>query len=266
MKAFDRRELADIHNHLVPGVDDGARTLGEALRHVRAMAGAGVTRLAVSPHLDGRTTHEPGALHERLRCLEDAFHVLLRACTGRPDVPTLVFGQEIMVPDPDTARKLFAADPRVGIAGTRYALIEFGFDLGEDPVGVIRAALDAGRRPIVAHPERYHRGGRIITVDEIRGWKQAGARLQVNAGSILGEYTEEIQGMAFRLLAEGLADLVASDSHADARPVSPANVGRALAARGLGAQARALLSDNPQRILADRDTVSVAAAPTIAVA
>lgn len=260
MNGFDRTDLADIHNHLVPAVDDGARSLDESLRHLGAMAAAGVTRLAVSPHLDARLVHEPGALHERLERLADAFHDLLRACAGRHDVPALVFGQEILVPDPDTARSAFAADPRVGIAGTRYALIEFGFDLGEDPAGVVRATVAAGRRPIVAHPERYRRDGGGVAVEEVRRWKEAGALLQVNGGSILGDYGEGIRELAFRLLAEGLVDLIASDSHGDARPASPAAVGETLADRGFLDVARLLLSENPQRILADRDTVPVAAA------
>ncbi|HEX7120345.1 MAG TPA: CpsB/CapC family capsule biosynthesis tyrosine phosphatase [Longimicrobiales bacterium] len=266
MSDFDPRELADIHNHLVPGVDDGARTLGESLRHLRALAAAGVTRLAVSPHLDGRAVHEAGAVYQRLERLGDAFNELLAACQDRNDVPALVFGQEILVPDPETARALFTTEPRVGIAGTRFALIEFGFDLGEDPVGVVRAVLAAGRRPIVAHPERYRRDWNTVEIEEVRAWKSAGALLQVNGGSILGEYGEGIRDAAFHMLAEGLADLIATDNHADARPVSPADVGRALTERGLHEQARLLLSENPQRILADRETAPVAAAPFRSVA
>ncbi len=256
MNGFDPHDLADIHNHLVPGVDDGARTMGESIRHLCSLHAAGVTRLAVSPHLDARMVHESGALHERLKRLEGAFNELMHVCSTRPDVPRLVFGQEILTPDPDTARKVFA-DERVGIAGTRYALIEFGFDLPGDPAGVVRAAIAAGRRPIVAHPERYRRDKGRVTVEEIRSWKEAGALLQVNGGSILGEYAEGIREIGLRLLAEGLVDLIATDSHADARPVSPADVGQALARRGLRRQARLLLSENPQRILADRDTLPV---------
>lgn len=257
MSVFEPRELADIHNHLVPGVDDGARTLGESLHHLRLLAAAGVTRLAVSPHLDGRSVHEAGAVYLRLERLERAFNELVAACQERDDVPTLYFSQEILVPDPDTARALFTTEPRVGVAGTRYALIEFGFDLGDDPVGVVRAVLEAGRRPIVAHPERYRRDWQPVSVDEIRGWKEAGALLQVNGGSVLGAYGDAIRDTAHALLDEGLADLIGTDHHADARPVSPAEVGAALANNGLAVQARRLLSENPRRILSDHETLSV---------
>jgi len=260
MNAFDLTDLADIHNHLVPGVDDGARCPSESLRHLQALAAAGVTRLAVSPHLDARIVHEPGALDERLNRLETAFQELDRLCGERDDVPDLVFGQEILVPDPDTARKLFR-EPRVGYAGTRYALIEFGFDLGEDPLGVVRSTLESGRRAIIAHPERYRRNGGRVGLDEIRGWKEAGGLLQLNGGSVLGGYGDAIAELAWRLLDEGLIDLIGTDHHADARPVSPRDVGNALARRGLDRQARALLSENPRRVLEDRDTLPIAAAP-----
>lgn len=266
MNEFEATQLADLHNHLVPGVDDGARTLTESVRHLRAMAGAGVTRLAVSPHLDARAVHESGAVVERMALLRSAFGTLVRACAGHADVPDLVFGQEILVPDPETAKRIFAHEVRVGIDGTRYALVEFGFDLGTDPAGVLHATIDAGRTPIVAHPERYRRDGGVVPLDEVRSWKAAGALLQVNGGSVLGDYGPGIQELALRILAGGLGDLIGTDSHADARPVSPAAVGYALDRRGAGGLARILLSENPQRILADRDTVTAPATPLPAVA
>ncbi|HEX7050447.1 MAG TPA: CpsB/CapC family capsule biosynthesis tyrosine phosphatase [Longimicrobiales bacterium] len=257
MNGFDAVELADIHNHLVPGVDDGARTVDESLHHLVRLAAGGITRLAVSPHLDARLVHEPGAARERLERLAASFRELTRACEGRTDVPLLTFGQEVMAPDPDTARRI--CDVRgVGIAGTRYILVEFGFELGEDPLGVVRAMVAAGRRPIVAHPERYRRGDAPVALAEIRRWKAAGALLQVNGGSVQGSYTTDAEILAWRLLAEGLADLFSTDHHADARPVSPPEIGHLLARHGAGAQARRLLSENPQRILAGRETLPVA--------
>jgi protein-tyrosine phosphatase len=265
MDTFDATDLADIHNHLVPEVDDGARTVAESIHHLRLLAADGVTRLAVSPHLDARLIHDPGAAHQRLARLEAGFRQLCEACAPLDDVPALVFGQEILVPDPETARRLFA-EPRFGIAGTRYALVEFGFDLGEDPTGVVREVRAAGRRPIVAHPERYRRDGGPVPIEEIRLWKEEGALLQVNAGSLLGAYGEGVEALGWRILAEGLADLVATDHHANARPVSPAAAGRAIAARGGGEQARLLLVENPGRILADRETLPVSPRRSLAAA
>lgn len=264
MNDFEAANLADIHNHLVPGVDDGARTLAESLHYLRALAADGVTRLAVSPHLDGRLAHEPGAARERLDRLRAGFRELRRGCaaddhgdTGGERLPELVFSQEVLVPDAHTARRILA-ERGVGIGKTRFVLIEFGFELGRDPLGVVRTVLEAGRWPIIAHPERYRREHGHVTFDEIGSWKEAGALLQVNGGSVLGSYGEEVEALSWRLLGAGLADLIATDHHAAARPVSPAEVGRRLAARGAGRQARLLLSENPQRVLRGEEPLPVA--------
>jgi len=256
MTDFQSADLADFHNHLLPAVDDGARSLDETLRHLAALRTEGVTRLAVSPHVDARLAHQPGALADRLDRLEAAFHELAAACAGRADLPTLLFAQEILAPDPATATAAFA-DPRLRIADTPYALVEFGFDLPDDPAGVLRAVRAAGRQPVVAHAERYRRGGQPVSLDEIRAWKEAGALLQINAGSMLGGYGTAIETLAWQLLAEGLADTFATDHHGDARIVSPAAAARTLAARGASAQARLLLSENPRRILDGRPTLAV---------
>lgn len=256
MSEFRAAKLADLHNHLLPGVDDGARTLDESLRHLRAMAADGVTRLGVSPHLNGTLAHDGDAAATRLDELESAFHEVERACAGREDVPDLVFGQEIFVPDVATAIAIMA-EPRAGIAGTDYALIEFGFYLDADAASIVRAVVDAGRRPIVAHPERYLRHDVQVEIGEIQSWKEAGGLLQVNAGSLLGRYGAEIAALAWRLLSEGLIDLVSTDHHGDSRIIMPAAAGRALADRGAAAQARLLLSENPQRVLDGRSTVPV---------
>src|SRR5690606_36333610 len=99
MSVFEPRELADIHNHLVPGVDDGASTLADSLRHLRLLRAAALTRPTVSPHLAGRSVHEPGAVYLRLERLEHAFTALVAACRALDGVPDFVFGQEILVPD-----------------------------------------------------------------------------------------------------------------------------------------------------------------------
>jgi len=257
MTKFTTARLADLHNHILPGVDDGARGLEESLRHLRAFAADGVTDLAVSPHLSGWLAREPGAVRLRLARLRTVFRRLRSVCCGLSDVPVLRFSQEVLLPDPDLARAVLR-ERGVGVEGTGYVLIEFGFDLSGDPRRVIDVVQSAGRKPIVAHPERYRRDGRAVGIEEIRGWKEAGALLQVNGGSVLGGYREPaIQPLAWQLLEEGLADLIGSDSHADHRPVSPGDVGRYMAARGAGEQARLLLSENPRHVLDDRPTESV---------
>jgi protein-tyrosine phosphatase len=248
--------ITDIHNHLVPAVDDGAQSLAESLLHLKNLHAEGVTRLSVSPHLFGWLTDEPGALQHRLDRLEDAFEQLRTACAARTDVPELFFGQEILCPSADIARRVFD-EPRAGYRGTSYALVEFGFDLQGDPKEVVRAVLAAGRRMIISHPERYRRDRVNVRIDELRGWKAEGALMQVNAGSLLGDYGPNIQALGWQLLNEGLADVVATDHHADSRVVSPRAAFDLIVARGTAEIARLLMAENTGRVLRDEPLLPV---------
>jgi protein-tyrosine phosphatase len=252
----DQVFLTDLHNHLIPGVDDGAQSMDEAMFHLRALYREGVTNLSVSPHLFGWLTDEEGALSKRLDRLENAFAELQQVCSRRSDVPQLFFGQEILCPTPQIARRVFE-EPRAGYRGTSFALVEFGFDLPGDVLGVVRAVLDSERRMIISHPERYRRKQINVHVDELRSWHEAGALLQVNAGSLLGDYGAAIEKLAWQLLSEGLANLVATDHHADSRVVSPRAAFDAISAKGGAETARVLMSENTTRVLHDRELVPV---------
>jgi protein-tyrosine phosphatase len=239
-------------------VDDGAQSFAEALRHLSALYADGVRQLAVSPHLFGWLTEEEGALAQRLDLLESAFAGLQHDLVGKPDVPELSFGQEILCPTPDVARRVFA-EPRAGYRGTSYALVEFGFELQGDPTFVVEAVLAAGRRILISHPERYRRNRVNVHIDELRHWKAAGARLQVNAGSLLGDYGPAIEKLAWQLLGEGLADLISTDHHADARVVSPRATFEEITRRGHRDVAHLLLAENTARVLRDEPLLAVPA-------
>jgi protein-tyrosine phosphatase len=252
----DTVTLTDIHNHLVPGVDDGAQSIDEAIRHLRTLFSEGVKRLSVSPHLFGWLTEEAGALAKRLDRLESAFAQLERVCSLRDDVPQLFFGQEILCPTPQIARQVFV-ETRAGYRSTNYALVEFGFDLPGDVLGVVRAVLDSGRRMIISHPERYRRKQMNVHIDEVRSWHEAGALLQVNAGSLLGDYGSAIEQLAWQLLAEGLVHVIGTDHHADSRIVSPRNAFDEITRRGGAEIARTLMDENTSRVLRNDELVQV---------
>ena len=250
--------ITDIHNHLVPGVDDGAQSIDEALRHLTTLYSEGVTRLSVSPHLFGWLTAEEGALAARLDRLESAFADLEAACRHRSNVPRLFFGQEILCPDADIARMVFA-EKRAGYRNTDYALVEFGFDLKDDVTEVVRAVIDARRRIIISHPERYRRARANVHISELRKWKDAGALLQINVGSLLGDYGPPIQALAWQALQEGLADVIATDHHADSRVVSPRAAFDLVAKRGSRRIAELLMCENTARVLDNQDLLPVPA-------
>lgn len=214
------RSLYDIHNHLLPDVDDGCRTLGETLRHLRAFRSQGVVGLAFSPHLlvPLLDDHELDAVLElhRIRFEEVAW-----AADGDA-YPRLHLGQEILARTGDEIDRVVRRTD-IGIAGGDAMLVEFGFAPGFDGDAVIRRVQAEGRRIVIAHPERYAWGD-LDPVRTAARWRDLGAVLQVNGGSLAGLYTQRASDLAVRFLEEGLVGMVCSDHHGDDRAHDPADV------------------------------------------
>lgn len=246
-------QFADIHNHLLPGVDDGSRSLAETLACLRGFRAEGVAELVMTPHLALRPEQGgDGGLGARLAELRAAWAQVQSACAGRAELPVVHFGQEIFAPRTSYLRPLLD-HPEIGLAGTRFLLVEFGFDLGTRHRDVIAAARAAGREIVVAHPERYRFGPHVDPLETIRGWREQGAYLQVNLGSLTGYYndwSDAAERLGWRLLEEGLAHVIASDDHGDGRPQRQQRaLQQRLAARAGARQAELLLAENPARIL-----------------
>jgi len=200
--------LTDLHSHLVPGVDDGASTLEEALEGVSRLRDAGVREIATTPHLDGNLTLDPGRLEARLQEMEVGWSALEAGVELEFPELTLHRGYEVMldVPNPDFS------DPRVRLADTSYVLIEWPrLQVPPHTPGVLARLRDQGLRVVVAHPERYHGIDRELKL--AAEWRRMGALLQVNYGSLVGRYGAEPRERALTFLERGWVDLLSSDFH-----------------------------------------------------
>lgn len=235
--------FTDFHNHLIPGVDDGAVDLEQARTALQAFYDAGVRTLVCTPHFDGGLVHEPAALVERLAELDAGFERLREVVDeGFPDL-TLARGVEYRLdtPEPDLSEE------RLRLGGGPYALVEFAFFMVPPRAeGVIARIVDRGWNPILAHPERYQ--GMESRLESVRQWRTMGLHLQVNAGSLLGRYGTEPRKLAHELLARGWVDYVCSDYHARGDTLIPQTA--ALLDELVGEERRGLLMDvNPRRML-----------------
>ncbi|MDX1577983.1 MAG: CpsB/CapC family capsule biosynthesis tyrosine phosphatase [Gemmatimonadota bacterium] len=250
--------MVDLHTHVLPGVDDGARDMDEALAALERLIDEGASKVVATPHyrasLRERTAHEAATLRrfdeafERLTgaVAEAGFELeLARGCEFRLDAPG---------PDP--------SDPRLRLGGSRWVLVEFAsFQVPPYAGGQLAAVREAGWSTLLAHPERYAGLGRAL--ERVEAWVSDGTRLQVNARSLLGGYGPAAEDMARELLRRGWVSCIASDYHARGAPALSS-------ARGLleGGDAtspdrsraiHALFSENPARILADEEPLSVPA-------
>ena len=243
--------IVDLHSHLVPGVDDGASSVEDALLALEGLGAEGVAALITTPHLLLPQLESVAAVDRELDRQRRSFDRLVaaRAAAARP-LPTISLGQEIWAPDAASLRRALSARA-LGMGESDYLLVEFGFDLRGDHLEVVRTALDGGWRIVIAHPERYRPAGETDVLELAASWHEAGALLQVNAGSLGGHYLRSSPAslaLAWELVERGLAGLVATDHHASNRPVSVREAWNLLVDRRGEGLARKLMIEMPQRI------------------
>lgn len=232
--------MIDLHCHLLPGVDDGSKSVEQSVTVLRGLVREGVTAIALTPHL--LASQAPlGAppLHDR------AFAALVAAA---PTEVTLYRGAEVMLDRP--LDPVIAAERRVTLNGSRYILVEFPRMVAAQTVEHALALVVAiGLVPLLAHPERY----KCCHIELARRWKNLGTLLQVDGPTLLSPRPRGDR--ARELVAEGLADIVAADNHGDQRSLRGA--WDELVAHEGRMQADLLLIKNPRAILDDHLTEMV---------
>ena len=233
--------MIDLHSHILPGLDDGARDMQEALKMAAMAAESGVSAMAVTPH----------CVHGDAQEVFEAWKLLQRQLR-REEIPLKLYvGMEIFG-TPETA-ELLRKEQLLTLNGSRYPLIEFGFYTdGEAETEILESVIQAGYRPVVAHPERYEyvqRDPELINL-----WHKMGCLLQINRGSLLGRFGSAARELALALVDRGFAALVASDAHsAQMRTPWMADARKLLREEFPAGASRCLLHDNPRKILNDED-------------
>lgn len=237
--------IVDLHSHLVPGVDDGARDLAESLAALDRLVEAGVTTIVTTPHLDASLIQRAEAFERNHETVASAWTTLVEAARERHPGVSIGLAREVLL----DAAIPHLEDPRVRLAGGRYVLVEFPRLLippaSDDVLYRVRSA---GYVPIVAHVERYaYHGSEARVLDE---WRTTGAAFQVNTPSLVGSYGNTARDLAWRLLERGWVDLLSSDYHARGRTWIP-EARAALAEQGGEIQLSLLMTENPARVVRD---------------
>jgi len=228
--------MIDLHAHVLPGVDDGPRTLEEAISILRSMEADGVTTVAATPHVrdDYPTTVE------RMRSEVDA----LRAATADAGLTVEVLpGGEI-----DLAQLGgLSSEERAGFGlGGNPQLLLLEFPYFGWPLGLRDAIFrlcSAGVVPLIAHPERN--GEVQAAPEQVEELVRDGALVQVTAASVDGRLGPRSRRCALRLVELGLAHVLASDAHAP----TVRSAGLAAAAAELGEIGSWMVSEVPKALL-----------------
>lgn len=196
--------FVDIHNHILPGIDDGAQDLKESMALIRGFGELGISHFVATPHilppLYPNTPESIGTAHSQLMDL-----LMDRHMTHVAIEPAA----EHMIDDTFEDRLMKGA---IMPLRQKFLLVEMSYL--QPPLNFDEAILQISRKgyiPILAHPERYgflhHRPG------SYRKYAEKGVLLQLNLLSLGPYYGSEVQKMAYSLLDKGLIDFIASDAH-----------------------------------------------------
>ena len=236
--------MYDLHAHILPGVDDGARNIDQTLEMARVAAQSGTRFILATPHRRDVTDRSSPA---EVRSLIDEVNV--RVKEQGTDL-TLLLGMENHL-DLDLPEEV-TVGRALPIGNTRYILVEMPF-LGtpmyvED---VLYQLQLQGLTPVLAHPERietFQRDPELL-LDLV----ERGMLSQITAGSTVGLFGRRVQRFTAYLLRRNLVHVVASDTHRPDGPRSP-KLGPGIAAvtRLVGeTSAMGMVIDTPRAILED---------------
>jgi protein-tyrosine phosphatase len=234
--------VIDLHSHILPGIDDGPPTMEDSLELARAAVAAGTRTILATPHINDDPSIDPARIAAGL--------VELRAALAEAEIPLEVLpGGEIAIwrlvdLDDETLRAL-------ALGGGPYLLVESPFSpvIGDFEPLVLNLH-ERGHRVLLAHPERCPAFQK--TPPRLEGLVDAGALLQLTAGSMTGGFGSTVRRFTSAILREGLAHVIASDAHDTVRRPPGLQAGFAALERdlpGLSGQAEWLTQLVPRAVL-----------------
>jgi protein-tyrosine phosphatase len=228
--------MIDIHCHILPGVDDGAADLSEAVKMAEIALADGIAGIVATPHIK-----EPLIDRQSLSICHEELTTRLE----KRLIPVDIFlGGEVSVYLDSSVFNFYT------INGTKYILIELpSGHLPKNTGETLFNLIVNGFRPIIAHPERNF--SILKKPDILFDWLDMQVLVQITAGSITGMFGPDTKACARFLLQKGVVSFMASDAHSAGhrRPVLSAGVQAASRIIG-GKEALKLVTTNPEAMLA----------------
>ena len=196
--------MIDIHNHILVDVDDGPKSIDEAIELLKQAKREGATDIVATPH----------HLHTRYSNDIENVKMKLNELKKNPEKIKLGFvlniGQEIRVTDQiiDDLKNCKIE----GINGSRYLLLEFPSNEVPHYSNQLFYELQTmGYIPIIAHPERNK--AIVQNLDILFDLINGGALSQITTSSLLGEFGSNVRNLSLKMIDNNLAHFIASDAH-----------------------------------------------------
>lgn len=195
----------DYHSHILPGLDDGAKSLEDSVSLTSSMKNWGFERIYCTPHINALYRNTP-------ETIKPAFELLQNEIARQGiDVDLRMSAEYRLVPE--TWYDVLKNGWLMPIED-RYILTELPISKREEmkevnPLEEFRKLISMGLTPILPHPERYF----YLSDNELLEFADAGVKIQCNYGSVAGLYGEQAQQNALRIIDMGLVSFYGTDMH-----------------------------------------------------
>lgn len=194
--------MLDLHCHILPGVDDGAPDIEDALGIARAMVAVGYTQIAPSPHFGGGPGGDVSAVQN------DAARAALQLELDREGIPLQLLPNAEHLVSPELFERMPNGLRPIG-GSSRWLLVELPWDRLSSPETILFRLQTKGYRLLLAHPERYN----YVDADWVEQMVDRGVRMQVELGSFIDVYGSRARKRAEDMMSRGLLHVAASDVH-----------------------------------------------------
>lgn len=199
-------DLVDIHNHILPGIDDGAASIDDSLELLKKMKQLGYSTYICTPHImNDYYPNTPSTI-------DAALEKLRKAIAEEPELNKVKIraAAEYMM---DQSFMELIEKEELLILTDKYLLVEMSYFQAPINLKEILFKIQThGYRPVLAHPERYafYHARDLKKYEEL---KNRGCLMQLNVLSLSTHYGTNMQHTAFKLLEAGMIDFIGSDTH-----------------------------------------------------
>ena len=226
--------MVDLHCHILPGLDDGAKTIEDSLAMAEDAVSDGITHVVATPHANSHYVFEFSRVRATRKELSEKLEGRL----------TLATGCDFHL-SPENLKAIRIESAPFCINQKDYLLVELNdFSIPPSMDQALHELQLAGLHPIITHPERN--GLLRAQPERLRKWVELGCYAQVTAGSLTGVFGPGSQQDAWTWIGNGLIHFVSTDAHNTARrPLKLKFAYDAIAEQFDEDRARALLLENP---------------------
>tara|TARA_Y100000766_G_C18915580_1_gene611127 strand:- start:7027 stop:7749 length:723 start_codon:yes stop_codon:yes gene_type:complete len=198
LKDLIPKGFVDIHSHILPGIDDGAKNVEESISLISEMKGLGFSKIIGTPHTYRNLYNNTN------ESITNSFNLIK---SKHPQDLNISFASEYFM-DENLIKQ--AENKSLLTLKNNYVLTETGFKFM--PLNIFEVIFQLqlnGYRAVLAHPERYH----FFSMKDFFKLKKNGVLFQINMFSLIGYYGESTLSLANKLLKNNMIDYIGSDIH-----------------------------------------------------